>query len=322
MGIIISTKGIKRENIMGGGGWTKTDWDSYATKTVKGKTTKAIYSSRNMKKDFDPKNIDLRESIDSHDNPISNAIIIALDVTGSMSNVSDAAMRGLDTLVTELIDRKPVSNPHIMCMGIGDAEAGDKAPLQVTQFEADIRIASQLKDIWLEGGGGGNKTESYHLAWYFAAMHTKIACMKKRNKKGYLFTIGDEQLLGSLPKNSIENVFGDKSSIQNDIPIEDLFAMVSRDYEVFHIIVEEGSNCRYDPQAVIDSWTKVIGQRAIPLSDITKLSETIVSTIQVVEGEDKTKVSTSWKNGSKVVERAIANINKRDIVLDDGITTL
>jgi hypothetical protein len=149
-----------------------------------------------------------------------------------------------------------------------------------------------------------------------------LKSMKKRNKKGYLFTIGDEQLLGSLPKNSIENVFGDKSSIQNDIPIEDLFAMVSRDYEVFHIIVEEGSNCRYDPQAVIDSWTKVIGQRAIPLSDITKLSETIVSTIQVVEGEDKTKVSTSWKNGSKVVERAIANINKSDIVLDDGITTL
>jgi len=310
---------------MGGGGWTSTDWKSYSTSTVTGKSTHEIYNKSMIKEDFNPKNIDLRESIDSPDNPNSNAIIIALDVTGSMSNVSDAAMRGLDTLVTELLDRNPVSNPHIMCMGIGDAEARDKAPLQVTQFEADIRIAEQLKDIWLEGLGGGNKTESYHLCWYFAAMHTKIDCMKKRNKKGYIFTIGDEQLLDRLPKDSVDYVFGDKSSIQNDIPIDDLFAMVSRDYEVYHIIVEEGSNCRYDPQAVINSWTKVIGQRAILLTDITKLSETIVSTIQVVEGESKTSVMKSWDGDTaSVVERAIANIDAvTDLVSNDsGITEL
>jgi hypothetical protein len=53
MGIIISTKGIKRENIMGGGGWTKTDWDSYATKKVSGKSTGTIYSSSKMKEEFD-----------------------------------------------------------------------------------------------------------------------------------------------------------------------------------------------------------------------------------------------------------------------------
>lgn len=311
---------------MGGGGWTKTDWDSYATKTVKGKSTKAIYSSSKMKDDFNPKNIDMRESVDSPDNPNSNAIIIALDVTGSMSNVSDAAMRGMDTLVTELLNRKPVTDPHIMCMGIGDAEVGDEAPLQVTQFEADIRIAEQLKDIWLEEHGGGNSTESYHLAWYFAAIYTKIDCMLKRKKKGYLFTIGDEQLLDRVPKSSVDKVFGDKSAIQADILIEDMFATVSRDYEVFHIVVMEGHNCRYDPNAVIRSWEKVIGkQRTICLPDITKLSETIVSTIQVCAGEDKGKVAASWGSGSKVIERAITNINTGGVavaVSTSGITEL
>ena len=39
----------------------------------------------------------------------------------------------------------PVADPHMMIMGVGDAWC-DRAPLQVTQFEPDIRIAEQLTD--------------------------------------------------------------------------------------------------------------------------------------------------------------------------------
>lgn len=35
-------------------------------------------------------------------------------------------------------------------MGIGDCAANDRAPLQVTQFESDIRQAEALQKIWLE----------------------------------------------------------------------------------------------------------------------------------------------------------------------------
>ena len=54
---------------------------------------------------------------------------------------------------------------------IGDATC-DRAPLQVGQFESDNRMDDDLGRILLEGGGGGQKTESYELAMYFMARHT------------------------------------------------------------------------------------------------------------------------------------------------------
>ena len=86
-------------------------------------------------------------------------------------------IRDSGIMVEEILARKPVSDPHILCMGIGDVLC-DQAPLQVTQFEADIRIAEQLEKLWLEKGGGGNSCESYNLPWYFAAMHTAIDCFE------------------------------------------------------------------------------------------------------------------------------------------------
>jgi len=173
---------------MGGGSWDPRTYRSYVTsKSYDTKSTDEIFDKKIIDKSLDPKGVKIRESRDSKDKPNTNAIIIGLDVTGSMSCVLDAmARKGLDTLCTEIYNRKPVSDPHIMIMGIGDAEAGDQAPLQVTQFEADIRILQQLEKVWLEGHGGGNDFEGYTLPWYFAALHTSIDCFEKRKKKGYL----------------------------------------------------------------------------------------------------------------------------------------
>ena len=75
-----------------------------------------------------------------------------------------------------------VTDPQFLCAAIGDSKS-DKTPLQVTQFESDIRIIRQLTDLYLEGGGGGNYGESYHLLWYFAAYRTAADCFEKRGKK-------------------------------------------------------------------------------------------------------------------------------------------
>lgn len=88
-------------------------------------------------------------------------------------------------------------------------------------------------------------------------------------------------------------------------------------YHIFHIVVEEGSHCRYSSQKneVISSWKSLIGsQRVIMLSDYTKLSEVIVSAIQVVEGSDFTTVTKSWKGStSTVVAKAIENISSTSL---------
>ena len=84
-----------------------------------------------------------------------------------------------------------VSDAQIMFSGIGDAQS-DRVRLQVGQFESDNRMDDQLRTMFLEGGGGGQKSESYELATYFVARHTATDAWDKRGRKGYLFLIGDE----------------------------------------------------------------------------------------------------------------------------------
>jgi hypothetical protein len=246
----------------------------------------------------------VRESRDSAENPESNAIIVGLDVTGSMGMIADAlARRGLGVLVEELLARKPVSDPHIMAMGIGDAWC-DRAPLQVTQFEADIRIAEQLEQIYLEHGGGGNSFESYNLPWYFAATKTSIDCFEKRGRKGYLFTVGDEEPPPVLLAAHAEQVIG--ATPPTDILTRDLLAMVQRTYHVFHVVVEEGSHARHCLPQVMAKWTDLLGQRVLRLEDHTKLAEVVVSAIQVNEGVDIDSVARSWSGSTAVVvKRAV-----------------
>lgn len=292
---------------MGSSRWSADDWTSYSS-TTKTKTADKIFTSKSLKDSLNPYGVSIRESRDSVVNPQSNAIIVGLDVTGSMGMLADVmAKEGLGIMVEEILKRKPVSDPHIMCMGIGDAYH-DRAPLQVTQFEADITIAKQLEEIWIEKGGGGNHFESYNLPWYFAAMHTSIDCFEKRNKKGYLFTIGDEEAPERVLRTQIQTIFGD--SVQQDYTTEQLLNMVSKMYNVYHIVVEEGSHARYDLQGVMDSWTPLLGQRVLKLSDHKKLAEVVVSAIEVNEGKDVGSVVKSWSGStSVVVSRALGSLS-------------
>lgn len=289
---------------MGDARWSDKDWAGYAAGTA-GKTRDAIYRAKGLHPDLDPLNVGVRESVDSASNPRSTPIIVALDVTGSMGRIPDALIRGpLGTVVGEILKRQPVNDPHFMFMGVGDADAFDTAPLQVTQFEADLKIADQLTHLFIEGRGGNNRHESYHLPWYFAAMHTRTDAALKRGAKGYLFTVGDEEAPPLLRAEQVKRVIGD--DLQRDLTAAEVLAMAERTYHVFHIVVEEGSHFRGYGDAVMESWTALLGQRVIRLSDHTHLAEVIVSAIQATEGADRADVAKSWSGSAGlVVARAI-----------------
>jgi hypothetical protein len=298
---------------MGAGRFTPRDWDKFTATRTAGRSTSSIFG-HTLKATLDPKQIKngLRESRDSSINPASTAIIVGLDVTGSMGMIADAIARdGLKTLFAEIYDRKPVSDPHVMFMGIGDALC-DAAPLQVSQFEGDIRIADQLVDLWLEGGGGGNASESYTLPWYFAGMHTAIDCFQKRGKKGYLFTIGDEEPPEVLTRAELEKVLD--ARVQRDLSSTELLDLASRQYEVFHVIVEQGNHCRMGGlPSVLKKWTALLGQRALRLNDYTKLPEVIVSAIQVNEGASPEAVADTWSGDTALVVRhAVAGLAPKE----------
>lgn len=290
---------------MGAGRFDAGAYRSFAA-TARGKSVDDIYTSRNMNKNLDPKGVKIRESRDSADNPNSTPIIVAIDVTGSMGRIAGAlAKEGLGTLFGELLDRKPVSDPHLMFMAVGDASS-DSAPLQVSQFEADNRIVEQLTQIFVEGNGGGNMWESYNLPWYFAARHTEHDSLSKRGKRGYLFTVGDELPPHPITKDQIKHFIGDE--VESDIETAAILAEAQRMYDVFHVIIAEGSHSGASESQLREGWGALLDQHTIWLPDHTKLSEVIVGAIQVREGGD------APKRFGTVVEAAVKHLPRNRAV--------
>ena len=291
---------------MGGGSYSSRDWDSFSTsrkyhdpKT----TTKHIYSKGALDDVLDPKKFRIRESVDGLDNPESTPIILALDVTGSMSPVLDSiARKGLKTICEEIYNRKPITNPHICILGIGDVEC-DHAPFQATQFEADIRIFEQLEKLFLEGGGGGNNYESYILAWYFAVYRTKIDSFSKRGRKGFIFTVGDEEITPKITAHAIKEFMGDGQ--MRDFSAEELFDLVSMEWNVYHVIIKEGDYASRQFTEVKKSWKNVIGiERTIPLDDHMKLGEVVVSVLEMMAGKKPEEIVASWDGKTAIVVKS------------------
>jgi hypothetical protein len=136
----------------------------------------------------------------------------------------------LDNIITGLY--ADIKDVEFMVMGIGDF-AYDNAPLQVSQFESDVRICDQLGKIWFERGGGGNSFESYTAAWYFALNHTKLDCWN-RGKNGIIITLGDEPLNPYLPGREFKRIFGYEGQ---DVDTVDLYKQVTEKLDVYHIII-------------------------------------------------------------------------------------
>lgn len=292
---------------MGSGSWTASNWRSFSSSRVAGKSTSAIYTSQTMKSAYNPKNV-VRESLDSKEHPESTPIILGLDVTGSMSRILNVMAEKMGLVMEEIYKRNPVSDPQILFSAIGDAMC-DSYPLQVTQFESDIRIAEQLTDVYFERGGGGNGFESYPLTWYFAANHTKTDQYEKRGKKGYIFTFGDDGFPNVLTSKEIYSIFGDR--VFEDIPTEQVLRQVLKKYEVYHFCMAEGGSYR---ESDFDKWQQLLGERAMRITDYTKIPELIVSLLEMNNGKTKEEVLKTWdKSTAMVLADAIPNaIKKKD----------
>lgn len=291
---------------MGGGTFDPGKYRAYASTTV-GKSTHEVFTATAIKDSLNPKGVGVRESRDSADSPEATPIIVGTDITGSLGELAGViARKGLGVIFESLLARKPVTNPHLMFMAIGDV-ACDRAPLQVSQFEADNRIVEQLADTYIEGGGGGNGWESYELPWYFAGHHTVHDSLIKRGKRGYMFTVGDEPIGPGLKRSQIEQFLGDGA--ERDYTTQECLEAAQRMYNCYHIVIREGyAAARMD--AVLATWKPLMGQHLIVLDDYTKLAETIVSAIQVAEGTDAGDATSGWGDSAHVVLAAVKNLPK------------
>lgn len=271
---------------MGSGTWTACAYNTYtkATYNVSADAiatanfaTQDFYRSRSLADVLNAKG-KIRECLDSDEHPNSYPIILALDVTGSMGSAATEAGKKLGEIMSSIYANDAITDPEFCVMAIGDL-AYDYAPIQMSQFESDVRIAEQLDKVYFEGGGGGNSYESYTMAWYMGLRHAKLDCWE-RNAKGLIITLGDEQINPYLPKNSIQNYAGD--TIQADIETIDLYKEMCEKYEVYHISVNDiRSSYRWNnlQDAVDKSWINVIGEDHYRVSNLENLADTIISII-------------------------------------------
>jgi hypothetical protein len=238
------------------------------------------HSARNAHPKMNPFNVRVRESRDSAAHPNSRAIAVLFDVTGSMGSIPILLQKKLSQLMALLIRKRYVDDPQILFGAIGDATC-DRAPLQIGQFESGIEMDDDLGRMYLEGGGGGQQTESYELAAYFMARHTSIDCFEKRSQKGYLFIIGDEAPYPAVKRRQIEALIGD--DLQSDIPTRAIFEELREKFETFYLIPNGASNS--SDARIRHTWQSILGQNVLQLEDPAAVCETIALTIGLSEGK-------------------------------------
>lgn len=274
---------------MGGGTWTTASYCNYAStrgySTVKNSAgttvlkscykVQDLYTARTLEKEVNPRGV-IRECVDSEEHPNTVPVILGLDVTGSMGAATAECAKKLNEVMTELY--KDVKDVEFCCMGIGDFYC-DRAPLQVTQFESDIRIAEQLEKVWFEGGGGGNAYESYTAAWWFGVNKCKLDCWK-RGKKGIIITMGDEPLNPYINVNNINGFLNEH--LQGDVRTEDLWKEVTKKYDVYHLVVDEPSEtaaCRYKDM-IEKSWGTYLDKDHLITVNLNNIATKLIDIIK------------------------------------------
>lgn len=250
---------------MGGGHWDAKAYDNYtkctysvdATTFASGSySSQEIFTAHRVADELRPYNV-MRECCDSDEHPNSFPVILALDVTGSMGHTAVEVAQKLNEIMTTLYEDKDVQDVEFCIMAVGDLACDDE-PIQISQFESDVRIADQLGKVYFEYGGGGNTFESYTAAWYMGARHCALDCWN-RGGKGVIITMGDECPNPYLPHGRLNRLTGD--TLEKDVDSVELLNEVRKKYDVYHIAVDDYTYRRHKEDYNCDGkWRELLGQ--------------------------------------------------------------
>ncbi|HEU4349760.1 MAG TPA: hypothetical protein VFR35_18435 [Actinoplanes sp.] len=299
---------------MGSGRWSTDVYSAAAHYRAATGTSAFAYSDSGARKPhpaLDPNGVTVRESRDSEEHPLSTPIAVLFDVTGSMGGVPRVLQTKLPQLLGLLTRKGYAVDPHILFGAVGDATC-DRVPLQVGQFESDNRMDDDLARIVLEGGGGGQKRESYELAMYFMARHTSLDSMLRRGRRGYLFLIGDEMPYPNVKPKEVRAVIGDR--LGEPISTEAVLAELQRTFDVYYIM-PTAAGWGGDTE-ILTRWRRLLGQNVIELDDLDAVCETIALTVGI--GEDSIDLDAGLADLVEVGSAASGTVGKALAPLQRG----
>lgn len=275
---------------MGAGSFSTRTFAAYSTSLGRsydedtGRVSGQEYRAKRIDESLDPKKFSIRECCNSDEHPNTIPVILALDVTGSMGEACSEVASALGVIIKNLYEK--FADIEFCVMGIGDL-AYDDAPIQMSQFESDIRIAESLDKIYMEHGGGGNEYESYTAAWYMGLKHTKLDCFEKQGRKGIIITMGDEPLNPYLPYKKLNQAIN--GTEQKDVKTNDLYSQVCEKYDVFHIAVDSPKDSyKYHKDDIERTFGQLLG-KSFKISSVNNLAQVIEECISESVGTTSAK---------------------------------
>lgn len=277
---------------------------------------------------LDPAIGGIRRSMNPSDDRQTVSVSLGIDVTGSgdkVPGIVDSDLPQLMGLLQRYLGDK--KHPNIQVGAIGDGGMYDKYPLQISQFESDVKIDECLRNIVLEGGGGGNGCENYEL-WLYAALKLNYLQCWERQEKGWMFMVGDELPYSELDHNLYNRLVVNGASdykenkpkaLTRNIPIATIVADIQKRYHVFYVICK-GTRYWNDP-SVTGTWKKLLGnENVVRLEDAHDISELIAGIIGCHNGmtwmeveKDLKKLGTVEGNLNYVVAALEAYAGSADI---------
>lgn len=193
----------ERKFKMGGGGYSRSVGSSSTKSTSRlgGSMSSGMASSKlsgsSLHKDLDP----LKRTIKCES---SSPILIWLDVTGSNIEFAKVTYDKAPMFYGQIEIQKYLDDFTLSVSAVGDAHS-DSVPVQAAPFEKGLKVDEQLEKLYLEGGGGGQKQESYELAAYYTLMHCDIS----EANVPFCFFIADEYPYFQIDPQQVQEHIGD-----------------------------------------------------------------------------------------------------------------
>lgn len=220
-----------------------------------------------------------------------NPIVVAVDVTGSMSHWPYEIFDRLPLLYQTLSQYR--EDVEISFVAIGDATS-DRYPLQVCDFAKGIALEDQLNGLYGEGGGGGTVRESYELFAYYLLNN----CRAPEAKRPFLILYGDEGFYEDVSAKHIRHYLGGQAS--RSVSSLRIWKALSESWNIFHLRKPYGRGHDAD---IEDQWAEAIGrERIVELSSPERAVDLALGLI-----------ARSWGHFDDFTENMSARQSKADV---------
>ncbi len=191
----------------------------------------------------------------------TSPLVICCDVTGSMGEWPATIFSKLPYL--ELEGKEYLGKDmEISFAAVGDAYC-DHYPLQARPFTSGTALKDRLKELVIEGGGGGQVMESYDLAAVYYANKVE---MPNAVKPIFIY-IGDEKLYDSVDKQQAKDWTG--VNLEKRLSTREAMEDLKKKFSVYLIRKPYGSisGDAMDPtnKDIYTAWESMLGADHIAL---------------------------------------------------------